>query len=542
MNSKRLSQAEILLIVIFALVPLFINLPYHINIFLSWEGAFRMSQGQIPFRDFGSPIGGVYWIVPAIFFKIFGPQMISLIKAQVLINIVSGFAFRSILNSLRFNPKAKFVAVTIFILSYSFINFWPWYNHSVIVYELIALSFLLKHLNREKYFYLDRQLIFSSFFSVCAFLTKQDAGAMTIIICLILLLYISITENKWASLSIYVIAILIFLSIYIFATDSLGFGYWFNYGQSPHNSRVHLSDLAEEFLSASQWIKFYMFLMIILSFRYLTEWKNYIKDKKVVIPILLTFGILMEAVIFAVTSYVPPDNNIFFHAFAIGFILNAIIDLNPVIQKRSYFITTLFFVLLWWSPNYWKYTKLIFDPSKTKSKSGIISTENIVDRNSYIRRNDDPGISSEEWKTCKFPTLARITLPASTIDGINRIKQLNIIRNHTNPVILNMSELTTLAAEIPYKLEKGRDYPLWFHLGVGMFNRQAEMFESRISKSYYDLVLFEYIPSLNNFYPFRVRDKLLNYYNPIDSFPAPRKGETQGIIEVFQKRPMTGSH
>jgi len=536
MNSKKLSQAEILLIIIFALVPLFINLPYHINIFLSWEGAFRMSQGQIPFRDFGSPIGGVYWIVPAVFFKIFGPQMISLIKAQVFINIVSGIAFRSILNSLKFNPNAKFIAVIVFILSYSFINFWPWYNHSVIVYELIALSFLLKHFNREKYTYLDRQLIFSSFFSVCAFLTKQDAGAMTIIICVILLLYISITENKWASLSIYVLAILIFTSIYIFATDSLGFGYWFNHGQSPHNSRVHLSDLVEEFLSASQWIKFYMFLMILLSFRYLAGWKNYIKDKKVVIPILLTFGILTEAVIFAVTSYVPPDNNIFFHAFAIGFILNAIIDLNPVIQKSSYFITTLFLVLLWWSPNYWKYTKIIFTPAKTKSKSGIISTENIVDRNSYILHNDDPGIPPEEWKTCNFSTLARITLPASTIDGINRIKQLNLIRNIKNPVILNMSELTTLAVEIPYKLETGRDYPLWFHLGVGMFNRQAEMFESRISKSYYDLVLFEYIPSLNNFYPFRVRDKLLNYYNPIDSFPAPRKGETQGIIEVFQKK------
>jgi hypothetical protein len=536
MNSKRLSQAEILLIVIFALFPLFITLPYHINIFLSWEGAYRMSHGQIPFRDFGSPIGGVYWIVPAVFFKIFGPLMISLIKAQVFINIVSGFAFRSILNSLKFNPKAKFISVVIFILSYSFINFWPWYNHSVIVYELIGLSFLLKHMYREKYFYLDPQLIFSSFFSVCAFLTKQDAGAMAIIICGILLLYISITEHKWASLFVYIIASLIFTSIYIFATDSLGFKYWFNYGQPPHNSRVHLSDLTEEFLSASQWIKFYMFLMIILSFKYLAEWKNYIKDKKVVIPILLTFGILTEAVIFAVTSYVPPDNNIFFHAFAIGFILNAIIDLNPVIQKSSYFITTLFLVLLWWSPNYWKYTKIIFKSSKTKSKSGVTGTENIVDRNSYIRYNNDMGIPADEWKTCSLATLNRISLPSPTIDGIFRIKQLDVIRNLENPVILNMSELTTLAVEIPYKLETGRDYPLWFHLGVGMFNKQAEMFENRISNSYYDLVLFEYIPSLNNFYPFRIRNKLLNYYSQIDSFPAPRNGETQGIIEVFQKK------
>ncbi len=540
MNSKRLSQAEIYLIFVFALIPLFINFPYHINIFLSWEGAYRISQGQIPFRDFGSPLGGVYWIVPAIFFKLFGPQMISLIKAQVFINIVSGFAFRSILKSLRIKPEAKFIAVITFILSYSFINYWPWYNHSVIVYELVALSFLLKHLYREHYFFLDRQLVLSSFFSVCAILTKQDAGAMTIIICGILLLYNAATEKQWASLLIYITGIFIFTGIYIFITNSMGFKYWFNHGQPPHNSRVHLSDFAEEYFGGSQWIKFYLLLMVILSFQYLNDWKNYIKDKKIVFPILLTSGMLIEAMIFAVTSYVPPDNNIFFHAFAIGFILNAIILLNPVIQKRSYFITTLLLAFLWWSPNYWKYMQVIFKPFKANSKSDVMNDENIVDRNSYIRNNDSLENPPDKWITSNLPTLSRISLPSATVDGIYRIKRLDIIRNTNDPVILNMSELTSLAVEIPYNLETGKDYPLWFHLGVGMFNKQAEMFENRISTSYYDLVIFEYIPSLNNFYPFRVRNKLLNYYSKIDSFPAPRKGETQGIIEVFQKRPKIG--
>ena len=98
-----------------------------------------------------------------------------------------------------------------------------------------------------------------------------------------------------------------------------------------------------------------------------------------------------------------------------------------------------------------------------------------------------------------------------------------------------MSELTFLAAEIPYTPEKGPEYPLWYHLGVGMFNKQAEMFENRIGKNYYDLVLFEYIPTLNNFYPFRVRDSLLTHYQKIDSFPAPRN-TNYGTIEVFIKK------
>jgi hypothetical protein len=68
-----------------------------------------------------------------------------------------------------------------------------------------------------------------------------------------------------------------------------------------------------------------------------------------------------------------------------------------------------------------------------------------------------------------------------------------------------------------------------------MFNREAEMYEQKIRKKQYDLVLFEYVPSLNNFYPFRVRSTLLNEYQKTDSFPAPRRGDTQGTIEVFIK-------
>ena len=69
-----------------------------------------------------------------------------------------------------------------------------------------------------------------------------------------------------------------------------------------------------------------------------------------------------------------------------------------------------------------------------------------------------------------------------------------------------------------------------------MFNRQAEIYESRIREHYYDLVLFEYIPTLNNFYPFRVRDALRQHYQLVDSFWAPRRGlDTKGEIEVYIK-------
>src|SRR6201995_5019047 len=134
MTRNLVARIEVLIIVIFACIPLLLSLPYRVNIFLSWEGAYRMSNGQLPFRDFGTPLGGMYWVIPAIFFKLFGPKLITLVKAQVFINIVSGLAFRSILQSLSVNKGVRLAAVILFCLSYSFFNFWPWYNHSVIVF------------------------------------------------------------------------------------------------------------------------------------------------------------------------------------------------------------------------------------------------------------------------------------------------------------------------------------------------------------------------------------------------------------------------
>src|SRR6476646_3639937 len=110
MGERRLNRirifsfVEILFIVGFACVPLFATFPYRVNIFLSWEGAYRLSQGQVPYRDFGMPLGYMFWVVPALFMKIFGTQMITLIKAQFFINILSGLAFRSILKSLQVQP------------------------------------------------------------------------------------------------------------------------------------------------------------------------------------------------------------------------------------------------------------------------------------------------------------------------------------------------------------------------------------------------------------------------------------------------------
>lgn len=549
MPRNLIPKAEVAIIVVLALVPLFIHLPYRVNIFLSWEGAYRISEGQLPFRDFGVPLGGMYWMIPALFFKLFGAKLFTLVEAQVFINILSGLAFRSILGSLSVNKGVRLAAVLLFCLSYSFFNFWPWYNHSVIVYELIALAFLLRGLRGpvgdSRYNWL--WITGAAFFTVCSFLTKQDGGGVALLLELVVLAVYGWMTRKWIALLFFASGFVLFFLLLVSPYLTHGFGYWFNHGQPPHTARISLFDITAEFFAASQWIKFYFFVIVLLAVVRYREWSALRADPAGVLLVLLTLGILAEAAILQVTSYTPPDNNIFFHSFAFACIFSQLSVLLPMRMERPVLTVLLLAgVLLWWSSVWWKYTQRLTGSFASKGVSVSPSGENVINKDTYMINRDTAvkDIPTEQWVECGLPAFRRITLPAPTVAGINRLLQTDLVKGYREQLragkpgaelkVLNMSELTPLAAEIPYKLERNSQLPLWYHLGVGMFNRQADTFETRISQRYYDLVLFEYIPTLNNFYPFRVRDSLRLHYQQVDSFPAPRRGpETQGIIEVF---------
>jgi hypothetical protein len=142
----------------------------------------------------------------------------------------------------------------------------------------------------------------------------------------------------------------------------------------------------------------------------------------------------------------------------------------------------------------------------------------------------------DQWRTPKLASFKRMLLPGPTVDGIERLMNMPLVKNNPHLKVLNMTELTPLAYEMKFSLERSPAYPLWFHKGVGMFQQQTDMFCDRIKNNYYDLVLFEYIPFLNNFYPFQVRDQLLQHYNRVDVFTAPRKPSIQAWVEVYVRK------
>ena len=158
-----------------------------------------------------------------------------------------------------------------------------------------------------------------------------------------------------------------------------------------------------------------------------------------------------------------------------------------------------------------------------------------VNRHTYMINLDTTDIPLSEWRVPGLKSFEKILLPNPTVDGIERLMNLDVVKQTTNPRVLNMTELTPLAAEIPYQLEANSEYPLWYHKGVGMFDKEVDTFCNRIGKKYYDLVLYEFVPYLNNFYPYRVRECLQQNYIKIDSFPAPRKPTPHAWVEVYRR-------
>lgn len=535
------AKVEMLIIVLFAFIPLFIKMPYRVNIFLSWEGAYRISKGQLPFRDFGTPLGGMFWAIPSIFLKVFGPKMISLIKAQVFINIIAGLSFRSILQSLSVDKGVRFAGVLIFVISYSFFNFWPWYNHSVIMYELVGLAFLFKYIQADQAGGVKawRWLPLAALFIVFSFLTKQDGGGMAFCIAGFMLAVYGLPERKWKPVVIYGVSFVVLFGLIILPFLRAGFGYWFNHGQPPHTARVSPFDIADEFFSGSQWIKFYLLLTVILVILRYRSIKAFMDDRLVFLLVILTWCILGEAAVFQVTSYTPPDNNIFYHSFALPCILTLIGGLVPGVNWSKPVVAGVLTVgiLVMWSSNWWKYTQRVAAKVLPSHNAAVSPTgENVVNRATYmINRDTVRDVPMDQWFECGLPSFKHIIMPKPTVDGIHRLMDMPLVKEGKGALkVLNMSELTPLAEDMPYKLEANPELPLWYHLGVGMFNKQAAIFEDRIGHRYYDLILFEYIPTLNNFYPFRTRDSLQAHYRQVDSFMAPRRGDaTRGMIEVY---------
>jgi len=514
-SPKFIITLEILVIAVFTFFPLLFDLPFRDNLYLSWEGTYRLYLGQLPYKDFGMPIGYGYFIIPLMFFKIFGPFLRSLLYAQVLINLMTILTFRGILREIGVGQVQKFLSVLVFTVSYTFIFFWPWYNNTALFYQMagIYMIVLLDNTKGVKYYSLIAGAALCTFL---ALFTKQDYGGLALIFSLVLLAYSAYHQKDWKRLPVFLFIYAVVAGLFIYPFLDHGFLYWFNYGQPPHQSRLSSGHFLNEIFGSSGWEKFYLFLIILLAIDSIANWKQFINSRKEVFLLLLSAGMVGEALITKVTSRLPTDTTTYFHGFAFAYIITHL-HLKNYTRKLSFLFLAIGLIIIWWSAMYWKYANRMF---------GLTAQE--------VKPKKEKIFKSEVWKATPYKVYKNIQLPESTIKGIGRIKNLDVVKAKGNELkVLNMSELTPLAYELNYAPQ--RNLPLWYHLNIGMFQKQVDHVSGQIKKNDYDLVLFEVVPGLDNFYPDEIRNSLQKHYQKVDSFMAPRK-EGDSHIEVYTKR------
>lgn len=504
--------ADVIICLPFLIVPLLIELPFRVNIFLSWEGAYRLYLGQVPFKDFGLPLGFGYWLIPSLFFHIFGPTFMTLVKSQVLINAISLLSVRGILYNFRVKPVLVTLSLAIFCVTYVIYNFWPWYNHSVVVYELAGIYFLTNYLRHPQQKFGVGHLIASAILIFLSFFTKQDGGAVGFVICMCLLAFYCWSEKQFKSLITYAISFVLVAALFIIPFINFDFFYWFNYGQPPHNSRLSLAKLVDVFFVEAVWEKIYLSAIAILLIMGGTpKIRSIISDKNQAYLTILSLGLIGQAIATRVSSPLPTDHMTYFHAF--GFLLIA--SLTPIyqsVEKLKTVAVISIVIMISFSTGYWKYVK---------GHLGLA----ISNEDAEIPWNQSP------WRASKIEGFEKVKMPPETIDGIKKLLASDLAKKKDLKV-LNMSELTPLALNMDY--QPLTDQPLWYHLNVGIFQREVEILCERVKNKEYDLVLFEDIPGLVHFYPYQVRDTLRKYYRLEDTFLAPRKLENS-VIEVYVK-------
>jgi hypothetical protein len=507
-SSRKLLIVDFFFALPFLILPLFIALPYRVNIFLSWEGAYRLYLGQTPYEDFGLPMGFGYWLIPALFFKIFGPTFMALVKAQIFINLISLLSLRGLLYNLNLKPIAISITLLVFSLTYILYNFWPWYNHSVVVFEIVALYFLTMYNSKKPSVRNILSLGIAGFFTFLSFFTKQDVGALCFLIGSFLTAYYSLLDKKVYPLLGYISVFAVSSAIFILPFLQDDFTYWFNLGQAPHSSRISPRLMLDIFFSRSLLEKIYLLIILILIYTNFSTWKDFFTNRMAFNVSVLSIALILQSIVTRATSPLPTDHMNYYHTFAfigIAFFL----PWNKLVKRLSPLLIFVALIGLSFSEGYWKYISGIF-PKKSESE-----TMQKVKANTWVKSNKE--------------TMLNVTLPFDTQQGIDRILALPFLKKE-NLKVLNMSELTSLAHEIGYVPQIKQ--PLWYHLNIGIFQKEVDEFKVNIKHKQYDLVLFERIPSLTEFYPSEVLNELKLNYVCVDTFLAPRKLE-DSYIDIF---------
>ena len=429
-----------------------------------FEGAYRLSLGQIPFRDFGVPVGPVSFLIPAIFFKVFEPNWTYFIWSQQFQNIVQLILIYCIFSKLQTSLMVKRGSVLLYSLLYLTFLSHPWYNISGWTMMLAAGLCALGSVRVS--------FVFAGLFTGLAFLAKQDFGILTFVVAVTFISAKSIgfksnfnfesLKDKKTILNLalnlinFALPALLVTFVFVCATDVEKFSYWFNYGQEPHKHRsLNLGAL----LGVA-----FGFVLVLVG------------------VVFKSFPVFVAAVFTTAALITNGVSGLFFtHYYYVGFLPILIVELWQL-RGKLYLRLPVLIILG---------AMLLTGPLRNfyYILEAVVLNEpepfNFNYRNLSIPVKKIPS---------ELHAFNGVMAPQQTIDAILELKRLKgkwdaSHQNERNLRVLNISELTPIYTELD--IPPPLSFPLWFHTNISLFSNEIGEINSILLDGYYDIVLLQ---------------------------------------------------
>lgn len=470
----------------FALVNLFF-FQRHFLLFrdysILWEGAYRISLGQIPFTDFGTPVGPVSFLIPALFFKLFSPSWFVMQLSQMFENALLLLLAYQLLKRLQFTQVNINKAIACFAFLYLVFLSHPWYNSGAFLCFLASMVLLLG----TRYW----SLFAAGLMGGLCFLAKQDYGVMNFCLGSLVLLLTQADEKSSykkitfrfsalsdpkritgiaSSFALFAIAFALPIIALIYLVDSAQFFYWFNYGQPPHEIRkIHIWDFANHGnLLLPALLGFY--------FSYRTR------------RIDLLFAGIFFICAFVVSSTSGLDYTAFFFFLFLPLLVQTVMDKQLVARRWVSILLLMISLACLAFP-----AKYLFRLVQT---TVLAKAEPFSFRHVYVTRPVNTFPES-------MPYFKNVMGSDDSIIMIEQLQEIFKGKATGALKVLNISELTPLYAEL--ESAPPLHYPLWYHNKISLFPGEIRMIDQDIDNNLFDVIVLQNAHGQANFEEFLTR-------------------------------------
>ncbi len=453
-----------------------------------FDGGLRISAGQVPYRDFYLPIGPMVLYLQAFFNWVIGAGTNSLLlHASVLNSIVLSCFFLYAQKHINLIPALGLTFIFHFFYYGATVN--PWYNHTALFFYILAQLLLLNECEKE--FRLSwLTLIMLGFLSTLSLFSKQDIGALGIAFIGSQIVFFSV--NRWRDLIIFIVTIVIFTSLIVVIYQQVSdFGYWFNYGQPPHSSRIHrLSGLVGKYMIRD--VRWHILVIVPVLFLLLKDFRQ-----NTWMHLYLTLGFAGFSLIIFHTSGQSRWTAYFALPFVGVFLIRLLIENKNFILAEKHKNTVIY--LICWILLAYCYP---------------IALKNISPVGLNLNKSYHP-LQNSSYQGMLFQS--------EVLAGIEKIKAelQNKKSSDDSEWLLNMSSYTFLYQDFGVVPPVGTH--LWYHFDVTTFEEDYRRFKERLREKPFEYILLQEMSSGTPESEFHQYLASIGYQS-LFSVPTPKSG------------------